>query len=334
MQWLLLLPFIISFLAVVLFMPLWIKKCRKIGLLWEDMNKYKHPKNVASSGGLIVVLGFILGVLSYIAFRTFFRIGSDISLVIFSILSVILLMAIIGLTDDLLGWKNGGLSKKFRLFLVLIASIPLVVINAGSNVISLPFFGSVSVGLLYPLVLIPLAIVGAGTTFNFLAGVNGLEAGQGILIIGFLSMVAYLTGSAWLGFIGMLFVVSLFGFLIFNFYPAKVFPGDILTYSTGAMIAIMAIIGNFEKIALFVFIPYIIEVGLKSRGKLKVHSFGVPDKNNNLKMPKDKVYGLTHLAMFILGKLKRNVSEKDVVYFVWLIQIIFILLAMLIWFPL
>ncbi|HIF03136.1 MAG TPA: glycosyl transferase family 4, partial [Nitrospinaceae bacterium] len=29
---------------------------------------------------------------------------------------------------------------------------------------------------------IPLGIVGAATTFNFLAGFNGLETGQGILI--------------------------------------------------------------------------------------------------------------------------------------------------------
>ncbi|MFW5890641.1 MAG: glycosyl transferase family 4, partial [bacterium] len=247
---------------------------------------------------------------------------------------VLFLSGLVGVIDDLLGWKNGGLSKKFRLFLALIASIPLVVINAGSSSISIPFIGSISIGILYPLVLIPLAIVGASTTFNFLAGFNGVEAGQGILILGFLSLVAYATGIEWLAFIGMLFVISLLGFLIFNFYPAKVFPGDILTYSTGAMIAIMAIVGNFEKIALFVFIPYILEVGLKSRGKLKVYSFGIPNKNNSLKMPKNKVYGLTHLAMFILSKFKTKVSEKQVVYFIWLIQIIFILLAMLIWFPL
>ena len=63
-------------------------------------------------------------------------------------------------------------------------------------------------------------------------------------------------------------VGALIGFYIYNKFPAKVFPGDILTYSVGALIAGMAILGNFEKIAVFVFIPYIIETILKSRGKL------------------------------------------------------------------
>jgi len=35
------------------------------------MNKYQHPKNVTASGGIIVVMSFVFGVLSYIYFRTF-----------------------------------------------------------------------------------------------------------------------------------------------------------------------------------------------------------------------------------------------------------------------
>jgi len=46
-----------------------------------------------------------------------------------------------------------------------------------------------------------------------------------------------------------------------------------MTYSIGALIASMAILGNFEKIAVFVFIPYILETVLKLRGRLKKYSF-------------------------------------------------------------
>ena len=54
------------------------------------------------------------------------------------------------------------------------------------------------------------------------------------------------------------------------------------------------------------------------------------DKNNNLKMPFDKIYGLTHLSLFILSKFKKEVKERDVVYFIFAIQIIICLLALLI----
>ena len=97
---------------------------------------------------------------------------------------------------------------------ILIASVPLIVINAGTHTINLPIFGIVDFGIIYPLILIPLGVAGASTTYNFLAGFNGLEAGQGILIISFLSFVAYYTGSPWLSIIGLCMVASLFGFYL------------------------------------------------------------------------------------------------------------------------
>lgn len=321
----------ISFFLSLIFLPKWIKKCRKIGLLWEDMNKPEHPKNVASSGGIVIVMAFIFGVLFYIAIRTFLvESVNGISTEIFALLSAILILSIVGLTDDLFGWKHGGLTIRFRLFMSLFASIPLIVINAGTHIINLPFIGETSLGLLYPLFLIPLGIVGATTTYNFLAGFNGLEAGQGIIILSFLSFVAYKTGTPWLSVIGLCMVASLLVFYVYNKYPAKVFPGDILTYSIGALIAIMAILGNFERIAVFIFIPYIIETVLKLRGRLKKQSFAKVNSDGSLEMPYEKIYGLTHLSLFILKKFKRKVYEKDIVYFIFIFQIILILLALII----
>jgi len=326
MEYVLLISVLVSFILTVSFLPMWIRTCRKIGLTWEDMNKFGHPKNVASSGGVIVVMAFVLGVLSYLALKTFLFGGQSKALEIFALLSVVLILGIVGLVDDLLGWKKGGLPIRIRLLLAFAASVPLVVINAGTHFMSLPFFGVVDFGILYPLVLIPLAVVGVSTTYNFLAGFNGLEAGQGVLILSFLSFVSYATGSGWLAIVGLCMVGALTGFWIFNKVPAKVFPGDMLTYGVGALIAGMAILGNFEKIAFIVFIPYILEVVLKVRGKLEKHSFGVPRKDGTLGLPYDKVYGLEHLAIKVLG---RGATEKKVVYLIYALQIFFILVGFL-----
>jgi UDP-N-acetylglucosamine--dolichyl-phosphate N-acetylglucosaminephosphotransferase len=323
------LAILLSFFLSLGAMPFWIKKCREVGLVWEDMNKFKHPKNVAASGGIVVVMAFLLGVLAYIAIKTFIYSDEKFSLEIFALLTTILILGLVGLTDDLLGWKKGGLKKRVRIGMALFASIPLVVINVGDSTMNLPFFGSVNFGIFYSLLIVPLAVTYVTTTYNFLAGFNGLEAGMGVLVLSFLSYVSYATGNPALAVVGLCMVVSLLGFYYYNKFPAKVFPGDILTYSVGALVVGMAILGNFEKIALVVFIPYIIEMILKSTGKLKKQSFGIPDKNNNLKMPYEKIYGLTHFSLWFLHKFKKNVSEKDVVYFIFIIQIIFILLAFL-----
>ena len=327
---LILLSPLIAFILTFLTMPFWIRKAKGVGLIWEDMNKYGFPKNVAGSGGIIVVLSFIIGVLYYIAVRTFIiKDVNGISIEIFALISVILILTIVGIIDDLLGWRNHGLSKRSRLFLAFTASIPLVVINAGTSIMNFPILGEIDIGIIYPLVLIPIGIAGATTTYNFLAGFNGLEAGQGIIILTFLSGVAYFTGNSWLSAVGMIMVGALLAFLFYNKNPAKVFPGDSLTWSIGALIAGMAILGNFEKIAVFVFIPYILETILKLRGRLAKASFGKPNIDGSLDLKYNKIYGLEHAAIYILKKIKpsKKVYDNDVLWFIRCFQLFIIVLT-------
>lgn len=318
---------LISFLACFIFLKIWIRKCQYMGMLWEDMNKWKMPKDVASSGGLIVLFSFLIGVFFYVALRTFW--GVEENTLIFASLMTVVLAGFIGFIDDMLGWKKKGLSKRARLFALLIAAIPLMVINAGEKIISLPLFGNVNFGIFYPLFLIPLGVVGVTSVYNFLAGFNGLEAGLGVLILSFLSYVAYTSGNSWLAIVGIIMVFSLLAFLIFNWCPAKVFGGNVLTYSIGSLIVTMAIIGNFEKIAFIVFIPFIIEMFLKLRGKLEIQSFGKPNKDGSLSLKYEKIYGLTHFGIWFLSKFKKKVYEKDVVLLIFFIELIFIGIAFL-----
>lgn len=324
MDIILLIPLLLSFFTALFLTPIWIKKAKEIDLVWEDMNKPSHPKNVAGSGGVAVFLSFILGVLSYIAIKTFYFKSSDNLIEIFASLSVVLIIAFIGFMDDLLGWKRGGLSAKSRLILLAFASIPLIVINAGE----FELFG-ISLGLLYPLLIIPLGVMGASATFNFLAGYNGLEASQGILILSALTVLNYLSGNKWLTIITLCMVAGLVAFYLFNKHPAKVFPGDIMTYSIGALIAGVAILGNLEAITLFFFIPYAFETVLKLRGKLKKYSFAKVNDDGSLEMPYEKIYGVEHFAIKVLKRFKKKVYEKDVVRLINLFQIIIIGLGFL-----
>ena len=325
MDFILLLPLLLSLFTVLFLTPKWIKEAKENNLVWEDMNKFGHPKNVAGSGGVSVFLGFILGVMSYIAIKTFYFKSADNLVEIFASLSVVLVIAFIGFMDDLLDWKKGGLSKKSRLILLASASIPLIIINAGESSMM-----GINFGLFYPLVLIPLGVIGASATFNFLAGYNGLEASQGIILLSAISVITFIMGNKWLSIIGLCMVVALAAFYIFNKYPAKAFPGDIMTYSVGALIATIAILGNIEEIALFFFIPYILETGLKLRGKLKKHSFAKVNEDGSLEMPYKKIYGVEHLAIFILKNIKKKVYEREIVYLINAFQIIIIVLGFII----
>ena len=332
MKFLFLLIILASFLSTYLILPYWIKNAHKNKLISKDVHKIKGKK-VAEFGGLTVIVGVSIGILLYVAVNTFYFNNSDKLIYIFALLSVLLISSIIGFVDDLFGWKK-GLSRKIRILIVLFSAIPLMVIGAGTSAMNLPFFGYVNFGILYPLLIIPIGVLGATVTFNFLAGYNGLEASQGIIILSALAIVTFLTGNSWLSLITLFMIAPLVAFYIFNKYPARVFPGDVLTYSVGALIASIAILGNIEKIAVFFFIPYIIESVLKIRGRLVKESFAKVNKDGSLEMPYEKIYGLEHLAIYILKKYKssKKVHEKEVVYLINIFQISIIILGFLIFF--
>ncbi|MBI4116676.1 hypothetical protein HY449_02945 [Candidatus Pacearchaeota archaeon] len=324
MEPLLIIPIIMGFFATLFFTPFWIRKARQIELIWEDMHKLGHPRDVAGSGGIIVLMSFVLGVLVYIAIKTFVLGTNAVTIEIFAMLTTVLIAGLIGFVDDIFGWVRGGLSARFRIILLVFAAVPLMVINAGESEML-----GVELGLFYPLFFIPLGIVGASATFNFLAGMNGLETSQGILVLSALSVATWLSGSTWLSLICIILVFCLAAFYIYSKYPSEVFPGDVMTYSVGAVIACVAILGNVEKIAVFFFIPYIMETFLKCRGKLKKQSFAKLEKDGSLELPYEKIYGLTHLSLLILKKIKPSgkVYEKDVVYLINLFQITIILVG-------
>lgn len=329
MEALLLITIFISFFGTFLILPFWIEKAKRNGLVGKDIHK-KDKREVAEQGGINVLFGFALGLLLYIAINTFYFKDSNQLPSLFALLTVVLIAGIVGMVDDILGWKK-GLSKRIRFLVVFFAAVPLMAINAGDSSMTLPFIGVIKLGIFYPLLFIPIGVMAVTTSFNFIAGYNGLEASQGIILLSALGIVTYLTGNAGLSIVALCMVSALFAFYIFNQYPARVFPGDIMTYSVGALIAAITILGNIEKIAIFFFIPYILEVILKLRGRLKMESFGKLNSDGSLDLRYNKIYGIEHLAIVILKKVRKDKKayEKDVVFLINGFQIAIILLGFL-----
>ena len=109
------LPIIASFLISLFFLPHWIKRAHECKLVGKDMNKFEKPE-VAEAGGISVVAGFLIGVLIYIAIKTFYFQNPAQITNIFALLTSVLMISVIGLVDTILGWKR-GLGKKLRLIL-------------------------------------------------------------------------------------------------------------------------------------------------------------------------------------------------------------------------
>ncbi|HIH15501.1 MAG: Glycosyl transferase, family 4 [archaeon GW2011_AR17] len=321
MKYVLLFSLFISFFIVWFLTPWFIRYLTRIGLLVKDQHKDGKPL-IPISGGLPVLAGVFFGVMFAIFIQTFYYHSTDRLIDLLAFTSSLFAITLVGFFDDLLIRKDkeesSGLKQWQKPLLTAIAAVPLMVINAGETVLAVPFFGSLDVGLLYPLVLIPLGVIGASNMVNMLAGYNGLEAGLGIIYLGNLSVYAYMHGSEVAALIGAISCAALFAFLLFNWVPAKIFPGDSLTYLLGAVLASMAIIGNIEMAALLVSFPFFIEGVLKLRGRLKKQSYGMYYKDGKIKSLYEKVYSIPHFFT-IDGKF----TEKQVVVFVYFIGLLF-----------
>jgi len=290
-----------------------------------DMNKPGKPK-VAEMGGVCVVFGFILGILIYIGLMTFYLQEQD-HMAILAVLCSVLMTCMIGMMDDILGWKK-GLRQWQKPILTVFAALPMMVINAGHSTMILPVVGSIEWGILYPLLIVPIGIVGASNAYNMVAGYNGLEAGMGILILSTMAYVAVVTNRPSAMILALCMVGALVAFLYFNWYPARVFPGDSMTYSVGALVACVAILGDMEKIAVLLYMPYAVDFVLQSRSGFGAEAFAKVNDDGSLERPCKGIYHLTHLAIALLKRTNGRVYERDVVGAILGAEAIVVLIAL------
>ncbi len=330
---LLLVTIAISFLSTYIFAPYFIRFLRKAGIVGRDVNKLDKPE-VAEMGAPVVVLGFLAGIFFYTWVNVFVFKETQHLISILSAISTILIITIIGMFDDLSvlfkersvgklkSHKRVGLKQWQKPLLTLPAAIPLMAIMAGSSTMIFPIIGQINIGIFYPLLIVPLAVVGASNGVNLLGGINGLEASLGSMILVAMGIFSYINGSIAASFLAFSFAAALLAFLRFNWYPAKIFPGDSLLYAIGAVIATVAIIGNIERFALYVFGIFFIELLLKLRSRFKAENFGVVKSDGTLEAPYNKIYSLTHFAMK-LGKFK----EWQITLILAGIELVFIIVS-------
>jgi UDP-N-acetylglucosamine--dolichyl-phosphate N-acetylglucosaminephosphotransferase len=328
---------LISFLTTFLLTPKIIEFLQAAQIVAVDLHKKDKPK-VPASGGICVGTGILTGILFYVGFKTFsfavpFLDSQITSIQLLAVVSSILIVTISGLLDDLnvrakaVQTKDGmnvkiGFPQWVKPLLTLPAAVPLMVIDAGTTTMALPLIGRVNFGILYPLLIIPVGVVGASNAVNMLGGFNGLEAGMGVVYTLSLGVFAWLTGGTQGAQAAVLLLTAcaaLLAFLRYNWYPAKILAGDSLTYLLGSLVAAGVIIGNMERAGLIVMFPFIVEFVLKARSRFNASCIGKLREDGKLDPPYGKkIYSWTHLVMNL-----EKMSEREVTIALICIQVIF-----------
>ena len=239
----LILAIVVAFLASIILTPLVRKLAFRIGAVDRPNYRKVHVSIMPRIGGLAIIGGFLIGYLLLTP--------SDEHAI--GIFVGALIIVITGFLDDML-----EITAKAKVVGQLAAAI--VVVSWGGlqiEFINLPFGGIIEFGFLSIPVTI-LWIVGITNAINLLDGLDGLAAGVSTIALISLSVMAMLMGDLFVVATTTILAASSLGFLIYNFYPAKIFMGDTGALFLGFMISVLALLGFKNVTFISLVIPVII----------------------------------------------------------------------------
>ncbi|KAG6515687.1 hypothetical protein ZIOFF_026116 [Zingiber officinale] len=173
-------------------------------------------------------------------------------------LASICFMILLGFVDDVL-----DVPWRVKLVLPSFATLPLLMAYAGHTTIIIPkpliqYVGVavLDLGWIYKLYMGMLAVF-CTNSINIHAGLNGLEAGQTVVIstavlihnvmqIGASTDPEYQQAHAFSIYLVLPLLTSSLALLSYNWYPSSVFVGDTYTYFAGMALAVVGILGHFR----------------------------------------------------------------------------------------
>ncbi|XOV92059.1 MAG: glycosyltransferase family 4 protein [Bacteroidota bacterium] len=207
-----------AFLFTFVLLPIIINITRSVKLLDQPDRRKVHIIGTPSMGGIAIFVGFMIAILIaapadvLISNRYFF---SAVGLIFF-----------LGIRDDV-----SSLYAQHKLVVQIFAAALVVGFSDFhlTGLYGLMGIHELPLGLEYLLSIG--AIVILTNSFNLIDGIDGLAASLATVILLFFSWVFFLTDAPVLAIVSLSCIGALFAFLIYNWYPSRIFMGD-----TGSMV--------------------------------------------------------------------------------------------------
>ncbi|MBU4204846.1 hypothetical protein KKH26_01530 [Patescibacteria group bacterium] len=310
----LILLFLVAFFTSVFSAKFFIKKAKKKGFVARDMYKENKPF-VPFMGGFII----LAGIFSSLIVSIFLKFNHS---NLFILYFVVFAFALYGLADDLFGFKK----KSDKILLLFFLALPIAVLTIDTN-LNLIFF-NIELGWIYGFLFAPIYIMVVVNMINMHSGYNGLAGGLTLILLIFAAIKSYMIN----GFDYFYFIMPVIGaltaFMYFNWYPSKVFLGNIGSFLIGSALGGFLVLSNMEFFGAVILIPHISDFLLFSYTKItrkKFVKFGGLRKDRTLIAPNPPLKLKALIAHFL------RVNEWKAVLILYSITIIFCIIG-LIWF--
>lgn len=236
-------PIIAAFLLALFGTPIVKRIAFKVKAIDKPEKRKVHIKDMPRLGGLAICVAFWIAVIA----------TQEVTRPIAGLLGGGMIICLVGIWDDI-----KGLSAKKKLFLQTVAASFAAYMGVQVEFMTSPFNGIIDLHYLtYPVTV--LWIVGITNAVNLIDGLDGLAAGVSAIAAVTLGIISVLEGFILPAVLAFTLAASIFGFLKYNFHPAKIFMGDTGSLFLGYNLSVIAILGLTKSTTLLsVFLPIII----------------------------------------------------------------------------
>ncbi|MBQ7497432.1 MAG: undecaprenyl/decaprenyl-phosphate alpha-N-acetylglucosaminyl 1-phosphate transferase [Selenomonas sp.] len=248
------LAFIIAAGMALLVTPGVIFLAKKTGALDKPDARKVHKNPIPRIGGLGIYLAFMAAMTAVLVLVS---VDAEVQQEIIGLMVSGTLIVVIGLIDD---YTN--LPAKVKLLGQIIAACVLVIgFDVRIDFITDPFGDY----LFLEYLAVPATlfwIVGLTNTVNLIDGLDGLAAGVSSIAAVTIFLVALQQGFMLVAVLTAALAGAAFGFLYYNFNPARIFMGDSGSMFLGFMLAGISVIGAVKSAATIALIVPILALGL------------------------------------------------------------------------
>ncbi len=235
---------ILSLATALIATPISIRVAHKLHIVDQPNERKVHHSSIPRMGGVAIYLAFVIGTLSLGVYTR----------QIAALLVAGTIVMIFGFVDD-----ARGISPKIKLLGQVFASLVLIQGGFCIRFITNPIDGGlISLGVFA----IPVTVIwltGLSNAVNLIDGLDGLSAGVSAIAALTMTIVCFTQGDILTATLAAILAASAFGFLRYNFHPAKTFMGDCGSLFLGFVLGALAVMGLSKGATVIsIFIPMII----------------------------------------------------------------------------
>lgn len=264
---------IITFVLTVLFarklIP--ILKSKKVGQKILDIGPrwHKSKEGTPTMGGISFIFAITIAAVLGCIFITL-RTGFDNAIPVIITVGFALINGLIGCVDDLAKFRkkqNEGLTARQKFLLQLIAAALFIAAMKLTGSLDTSLYISyfnveLELGIFY-YIFAMILLTGIVNSVNITDGIDGLSSSVTFVVGGFFAVVVFfsqITSNVLaLSLLSAFLIGGTLGFLVYNFYPAKVFMGDTGSLFLGGLVVGGAFLLNNPLLVVIYGIIYIIE---------------------------------------------------------------------------